>query len=231
MNNEKGNFLSDSAQRSRAMARLGIQEVVSTADTPREYAPLLLGVHGLLNEAENALGCYQLATKVNLIPAVQPSGSIVAQRVEAEGAVFNPGATNWDEIREVYEPVLRRALWGYALLKFCAAMPRYQKPAAKHTDKWLKTKPEYRDDFNRFSDIRNWQEAHAGSEDAPKGGKISEFEALTVSEGATVSFEEWAPDPTLNYDPTPEDGLILRLLIMSASEFTTSEIRKAPRND
>ena len=232
MNNDNDNFLSREAQRSRAMARFGVQELVAPSDNPREYNPLLLAVHGLLGEAENALGCHQLAEMVNLIPTEIPSGAIVASRVEAEGTVYNPGATNWDEIRAIYEPVLRRALWGYALIKFCAAMPRSSDATTyEHTQNWLKEHPVYKPYFTRYWEIRNWQEAHAGASDSPKGGKISQFDASTDAEVAAVSFEEWEPDPSINYHPMREDGQILRLLIISASEFTVSEIRNGTRRN
>ena len=147
-------------------------------------------------------------------------------------------ATTWEEIREVMYPVLLRSTWGYALVKFNAAMLRPPRPGrrsnrkkqrsaedvfrAEHTAEWLAKNPSLKDDFFHYLNIRDNHESHA------RRGLAAERITYVPEppDNRRVLFTDWKlkGNASVNYDPKAEDNDRLSNLVMSAWGFTCASL-------
>ena len=132
---------------------------------------------------------------------------------------------------------MKRALWGYALVKFCAASPKPPlKPSKsqkedwgfKLTKQWLdanrdnkRVKPLY----DLYWDIRNTRIAHRGAWGEPKGG-IPRRYRIATTDGVEIDNRTLMDDPELQFDPDKDDLLHLYSLISNAMIFVLIEQSK-----
>ena len=242
----------------------GIKLVTSKKATKGDA--YLYAVQILLAESLNALELYGLASDIDMIPDKQPSNMTLVDEIVSDGPNINVvvqgnrhnldvsayegtdiygGAhmtftpritTTWEEFRELARPTLLRSLWGYALVKFCAAMPRPRDRGrkgrkeetfrARHTARWLAKNRSLEADFHHFWRIRNNQEAHAS--------RTISAERKTIvpkpPDNRRVLFTNWQlkADASPNYDPKPSDGDRLSRLVLSAWGFACASLTPIP---
>lgn len=204
-------------------------------------APYLRGVAGLLAQANFALDCYEMALILedDLIPCEQPPGIVIAHgtawantgSLSTDGLdtfFSGHGIETWDKMRDEFQEVLLRALWGHALLRFCAAMPnptrhnhRRIPEAAKHTQSWLSRDLSIVDIYRKYMRIRNVDTAHSKTD---QRGKTETYVARLRGDPTPRVFFEMSHDAASWFNPAPDDYEMLRFLVRDAAEFTATKI-------
>lgn len=198
----------------------------------------LVGVLQLLCEAGAVLGLNDDLSKREVIPRERPPDYELPPSLrfhnwsaDVEEVGLELEITSWAEMRSALRRGMTRAFWGYALLKFCAAMP---KPPVKRkgkqkddwglafTRQWLDDNPDIEPLYNQYWDIRNSQVAHRGSWETPKGAIEGRY-IVTTNDGMMHDLNFNLADPELNYDPGPAAVAHLELLIRNALAYVGSQ--------
>lgn len=198
----------------------------------------LVGVLQLLCEAGAVLGLNDDLSKREVIPRerppdyeLPPSLRFHNQSADVEEVGLELEATSWAEMRSAMRRGMTRAFWGYALLKFCAAMPKPPaKPKGKQKDdwglaftrQWLNDNPDIEPLYNQYWDIRNSQVAHRGSWETPKGAIVGRY-IVTTNDGIMHDLNFNLADPELNYDPGPTEVAHLQALIRNALAYVVDD--------
>lgn len=189
----------------------------------------LAGTSALSEEAIASLALCELFAHASILPPEQPSNAPLPYSTQYPSddpdhqheSIFK--VKTWQELRQAVQEGASRTTFGYALVKFCAAMPPMpDKPktaqredwSRKFTAQWLVDNPSLKPDYIRFTTIRNTQIAHRGAW-GDKGGLISSYE-VRDQEGKKHAITISDPDPEINFNPSPYDVRLLTCLVESA---------------
>lgn len=202
--------------------------------------PHLIGVLQLLREAGATLRLFDLLSS-DIIPIEQPAGWDLPSpiqipsgdpEVEWNGLVFEN--ETWPEMRTAIWEGMTRALWGYALVKFCAALPKPpKKPSKLQKEAWEFKLTELWLDANRdnrrvrplyevYWRIRNTRISHRGPSGAQTVG-IPRRYRIATNDGTEIDNRTLKADPELHFDPEPDDLFYLNALISNALIFVLNE--------
>ena len=188
----------------------------------------LIGVNELLCEAKDTLiTCDVVLSNPDAIPIEQPANvkhvtstpldsiepSIMSQFIDLD--------ETWGQARIRMRQQVKRMAFGYALMKFFAAMPNPEGRGLKWsrglTRRWQDTSEHLVPVYMRYKEIRNTHESHRGKAE-DKGGQVVSYH-ITLDDDEFAQYNDTSPDPDLHFDPKPEDVVALRTLIGDALSF------------
>lgn len=220
----------------RAYERKGVwvrasKAVPLDADDPDHVSLFhLAGVSELLSETLDTLvTCDVILANPNAIPHEQPANVLLASSIPLQStdpAVetgFLSEIETWAQAQSRMRLLVKRMAFGHALSKFFAAMPNPDggsKWSHKFTGQWQEANKHMIPVYDKYKDVRNWQESHRGKNE-DRGGFVSSYHVLT-NEYVLSRVVNTSHDPGLHFDPQADDMKALRNLSISAVRFVMS---------